>query len=347
MRASAGLAWELELLTTIVATGSFVGAARRVGMTQSGVSRGVARLEERVGVRLFDRTARAVTLTDDGKRFHERVAPLLGALEDAVDGAASAATEVRGRLRVNADAFLASHVLGPRLPAFLAAHPALEVEVTVTERPRNLVSEGFDVAVRFGPPEGEGVIARRLLETRIITCAAPSYLERHGVPRHPRDLTRGHECILFADPRTGRPFDWEFHAGRRRITHLPVRGRLVVNDVATALAACAAGQGVAQPLALGLDPLLRDGRLVEILTDWQDELFPLYVTHPSRHLPPARVRAFLDFVVESTKEGALRIRRRPKATRASSNGARASLTLGDRSRGRASARLAREVKRDT
>jgi DNA-binding transcriptional LysR family regulator len=123
----------LDLLAAVVETGSFVRAGQRLGLSQSGVSRAVQRLEERVGVRLFDRNARAVRLTDEGQRFHAQVAPLLAALEDAVDGASSATKRVRGRLRVNSDPFFASSVLAPRLPEFMRAHPELEVEVVTRD----------------------------------------------------------------------------------------------------------------------------------------------------------------------------------------------------------------------
>jgi DNA-binding transcriptional LysR family regulator len=141
------------------------------------------------------------------------------------------------------------------------------------------------------------LIARKLLETRILVCAAPAYLARCGRPRHPRDLVR-HECILFRDPVTGRPFPWEFHRAGK-VVEVEVTGRLVMNDLATKLTACAAGHGIAQTIEFGLDSLLASGELVQILPDWAEERFPLYAYHPSRHLPPAKVRAFLDFVVAS------------------------------------------------
>ena len=288
----------LELLTTIVETGSFVRAGERVGLTQSGTSRAVARLEQQIGVRLFDRNARAVVLTDEGRRFYERVAPLVAQLHDAI--ASVAGTAVRGRLRVNVDAFFARHVLAPRLGAFLALYPQLEVEVVVRDGLGNLVTDGFDVAVRFGEPAPSALVARRLLRTRVLTCAAPAYLARAGRPRRPQDLAH-HACILFRDPETSRPFAWEFHRGRRRIT-VDVAGRLVVNDIAAKLVMCLAGDGVAQFLELGTRELLDRGELVELFPRWPDELFPLYVFHPSRHLPPAKVRAFVDFVVASTQK---------------------------------------------
>ena len=128
----------------------------------------------------------------------------------------------------------------------------------------------------------------------MLTCAAPAYLERHGEPRTPRDLAR-HACLLFRDPQTGRPFPWEFHR-QGEVVEVPVAGRLVTDDPSVAVAACVAGQGLFQSLELGLEPWLASGQLVQILPDWAEERFPLYAYHPSRHLPPAKVRAFLDFV---------------------------------------------------
>jgi len=291
----------LELVDAIVATKSFVRAGERVGLTQSGVSRAIARLEERVGVRLFDRTSRAVALTDEGRRFHARVAPLVRGLDEAISDAAGGAERVRGKLRINTDVFFTRHAIAARLGGFLAQYPELELELVVRPQAGDLVSEGFDVAVRWGEPTTRGLIARKLLETRIVTCCAPSYIARHGRPREPRDLAEGHECIQFIDPATLRPFEWEFHRGRRKLI-VPTRGRLTVDDAAAAIGACLAGHGIAQLMELGNAQQLRDGALVELFPRWRDERFPLYAFYPSRRLPPAKVRAFVDFVVESSRD---------------------------------------------
>src|SRR3954447_19755576 len=298
------------VLAAVVEGGSFVRAGEALGLTPSGVSRAVARLEARVGVRLLDRTPRAVTLTDEGRRFHARGVPLLGggggggarpAREAAGPAGPGGAAAARGRLRVNVDPWVARLVLAPRLSAFLAAHPALSLELVVRDALGELVAEGFDFAIRFGEPEPSGLVARKLLETRILACAAPAYLDRRGRPEHPRDLVR-HECLLYRDPVTGRPYPWEFHRGGE-VVEVEVTGRLVLNDLATKLAACASGHGVAQSIELGLGPMLARGELEQILPDWVEERFPLYAYHPSRHLPPAKVRAFLDFVLASLAEG--------------------------------------------
>jgi DNA-binding transcriptional LysR family regulator len=303
----------ISVLAAVVEAGNFVRAAEALGLTQSGISRAVARLETRVGVRLLDRTPRAVSLTDEGRRFHAQVAPLLAGLEEAASEAAQSAHAVRGKLKVNVDPWFARLVLAPRLSAFLAVHPELSLELLVRDALGDLVSEGFDVAVRFGEPEPSGLIARKLLETRILTCAAPTYLTRKGQPKQPRDLVQ-HECLLTRDPVTGRPFAWEFHRAGK-VVEVKVTGRLVMNDLATKLIACAAGHGISQTFEFGLDSLLASGELVQILADWAEERFPLYAYHPSRHLPPAKVRAFLDFVLASIAPPTSRRKESGKASR--------------------------------
>lgn len=290
----------IGVLAAIVTAGNFARAGEILGLTASGVSRAVARLEARVGVRLFDRSSRAVSLTEEGRRFHARILPLLDSLEDAAGELTGSATAVRGRLRASIDPWFARLVLAPALPAFLAAHPGVSLDLG-TSNHREEMMAGVDVAVRFGPPEGGSLILRKLGETRVVTCAAPSYLRAHGMPATPADLAR-HETILFRDPQTARPFAWVFER-RGEAVELTPRGRLTLDDPTAAIEACAAGQGVFQSLAMGLEPLLASGRVVAILDEWSSETWPLYAYHPSRHRPPAKVRAFLDFLQAITSPG--------------------------------------------
>jgi DNA-binding transcriptional LysR family regulator len=288
------------VLAAVTESGNFARAAESMGLTPSGVSRAVARLEARVGVRLFDRTPRAVTLTEEGRRFHAQVMPLLASIEQAATEVAGAAADVSGRLRVNVDPWFARMVLAPRLPEFLRRYPLVSVDMLVSNHREEMMT-GVDVAVRFGPADGASLIARKLLETRVVTCAAPSYLDQYGTLRTPYDMLH-HEALLFRDPQTGRPFGWAFSRDGETID-VDVRGRMTTDDPSAAVEACVAGYGLFQSLALGLDPWLRRGDLVPVLGDWSEELYPLYAYHPSRHLPPAKVRAFLDFIQEVAAGG--------------------------------------------
>jgi DNA-binding transcriptional LysR family regulator len=290
----------MSVLVAVVEAGSFARAAGALGLTPSGISRAVARLETRVGVRLFDRSSRAVALTGEGRRFYEQVAPLLVGIEEAASHAGGAATAARGRLRVNVDPTVACWLHG-RLGTFLASNPGISLEMVVSHQVADLVADGFDVAVRFGAPEPSSLVTRLLLRTRVATCAAPAYLERQGRPAHPRELGDGrHECILFRYPGMDSPAVWEFRRGKERL-EVPVSGRLTLNDAAAHLAACIEGQGIAQILDLGACALATQGKLVRLFEEWEQVHIPMHVVHPSRRLRPAKVRAFLDFIAATVE----------------------------------------------
>lgn len=291
----------ISVLSAIVDSGTFAAAGDILNMSQSGVSRSIARLEARLGIRLLERTTRSVRLTEEGRRFYEQVMPLLAGLEEAATSAAQGTTAIRGRLRVNIDPYFSRLILGPRLGAFLDHYPQLSLELITRDQAGDLIAEGFDLAIRFGHPRASTLIARKLLDSRMLTVAAPAYLKRHGRPKDPRELEDGrHVCIQFRDSATGRPFPWEFHRGRKKLV-LETGGQLTVNDAGTLYGACLAGYGMAQVMDLGVGPMLADGRLVEVFPDWPDEHFPLYALHPSRHHVPAKTRAFLEFIVALLK----------------------------------------------
>jgi DNA-binding transcriptional LysR family regulator len=286
----------MRVLAAIVDSGSFVRAGEALAMSQSGVSRAVARLEARLNIRLFDRTTRKVSLTDEGRRFYAQINPLLAGLEDAVASAGEGAVVVRGRLRVNVDPLLARLLLGPKLGAFLKQYPQLELDLTVRDHLGDMVGDGFDLAVRLGHPQTSSLIARKLMDTRVLTVATPDYLRKHGTPKKPADLeSPDHVCIHFRNPVTGRPFDWEFHRGGK-VTILQPRGQVTLNDPGTLESVLLSGYGLAQVIDLAVQPLLRSGALTPVLTAWPDERFPLYALYPSRQHPPAKTQAFLAFV---------------------------------------------------
>ncbi|WP_175905569.1 LysR family transcriptional regulator [Burkholderia seminalis] len=292
-----GLVGGLLVLAAIAESGSFGRAASRLGRTQPAVSRAIQRLEDRLHAKLVHRTSRHVEVTDAGHALLSKVRPLLQGIEEATAEAAGQTSVVNGTLRVACDAAFARLVLAPELAQFMKDYPALHVKLETRNDLSDLVSDGFDLAIRFGPPSVSTLVCRRLYSPRVLTVAAPSYLAQRGRPRSPQDLVDdGHECILAIDPATGRPFDWEFWRDNEKVK-VAVNGNLTVTDAGTKIGACVAGFGIAQLIDLGIDAHLRAGTLVPILTDWCDETFPLYVYYPSRNHVPAKVRAFIDFVV--------------------------------------------------
>lgn len=285
----------IGVLAAVVETGNFVRAGRALGLTPSGVSRAIARLEARVGVRLLDRTPRAVALTDEGRRFYSEVTPLLTGIEDAVATASGSSAGVRGRLRVNVDAFFSRLLFTPHLADFLLLYPDLSLELVARDRLGDLIGEGFDVAVRFGTPPASSLVARKLLDTRTVTVASPAYLKIHGRPAVPSDLV-DHDCIEVRDSLTGQPIEtWQFRR-KNEVVDVRAKGRLMVAEFGTMLGACMQGVGIARVKAIGVRHLIEQGALVELLPDWLGDSFPLYALYPSRHLPAAKVRAFIDFV---------------------------------------------------
>lgn len=292
------LANGVSVFVAIADTGNFAAAAEVMGMTPSGVSRAIARLEKRLKVRLLNRTTRSVALTGEGLRFYDSVVPHLQGLEEAVVAAAGDTVAVRGRLRVNLDPVFSRVLLGAQLDAFMDEHPDLMIELSSRDHLGDLVADGFDIAVRFGDPPTSSLVARKLLETPVVTVASPRYLARFGHPANPMELeTSAHRCLEFRNPLTGKPYPWEFHRKRKKIV-VATRGRLTVNDPSALFDACLAGTGIAQMLLMGAERLIESGQLVNLFPDWPDERFPLYAYYPSRRNLPAKSRCFLDFVVD-------------------------------------------------
>ena len=292
-----GLVSGLIALAALAESKSFGRAASRLGKTQPAISRAIQRLEDRLSAKLVHRTSRHVEVTDAGHELLSKVLPLLQGIEEATVGASDQASVAKGTLRVACDAAFARSVLAPELAQFLKDHPALQLKLETRNDLTDLVSDGFDLAIRFGPPSISTLVCRRLYSPRVLTVAAPSYLDKRGRPKSPQDLVDDeHECILAIDPATGRPFEWEFWRGDEKVK-VAASGNLTVTDAGTKLGACLAGYGIAQIIDLGIEAHLRAGALEPVLTDWPDETFPLYVYYPSRNHVPAKVRAFIDFVV--------------------------------------------------
>jgi DNA-binding transcriptional LysR family regulator len=258
------------------------------------VGKSIARLEERTGLRLFDRTNRVLKLTDEGRSFLETVAPLLDRLGQAAAPANPDA--VRGHLRVSADAAFGTYLLMPALPELIRQYPQLRLDIIIRDRIDTLLLEGVDVALRFGEPEFRDLDKSALLQSRVVTCASAEYVRRHGMPSHPNDILEGHNCVRLIDHLTGRPHAWTFvdEAGDR--LDIVPNCNIVVNDAPSLLAALRADFGIVRALEFMVDDDIASGRIVEILRGWNRVMWPAYLHTRATAHRSAGLEAFIKFV---------------------------------------------------
>jgi DNA-binding transcriptional LysR family regulator len=269
---------------------SFVGAGRAIGVSASAVGKSVARLEHTVGVRLFQRSTRRVRLTEEGARFYERCRRILDDLQDAEAMLSDAAGAPRGRLRVSAPT-IGYRFLLPILPAFLARHPQIELELDFTDRLVDVIDEGLDVVIRSGAQSDSRLMARRLAPFRFVLCASPAYLKRHGVPRTPPELA-SHRCVRFRVPTTGRLQAWALTGGAE--PRLPTA--LICNNMEAVHLAALGGVGLAYlPDFLARDAIAARA-LRTVLDDFLVNPGQFWALWPSSRQPSPRLRAFVDFL---------------------------------------------------
>ena len=285
----------MRVFTQVVDSGSFAKAADRLGLSTSAASRQVADLETHLQTRLLNRTTRRVTLTESGRAFYGRAVELLSDLEEAEREASSAAAVPRGTIRLTAAVTLGVRHLAPLIAGFLARHPGVAFDVSLSDRVVDLVEEGFDLAIRIGSPGSENLVARKLGETRLVPCAAPSYLAARGTPKAPEDLAR-HDCFTYEylSPRNV----WRFRDASGAERAVRVAGRLHSNNGDLLAEAAARGAGIAFEPAFIVGPEVRAGRLVALLGEFVPLPLPIYAIYPSRRHLSAKVRLFVEFLVE-------------------------------------------------
>ncbi|WP_126975901.1 LysR family transcriptional regulator [Frigidibacter oleivorans] len=292
---------DLESFLAVVRHGSFRAAARERGLTGSALSQTVRALEEDLQVRLFNRTTRSVVPTEAGDLLARRLAPALDDIRASLDEVRSVGRRPSGRIRMNAPAPALDSLIVPHLPDFLRSHPDIAVEITEDARNVDIVAEGYDVGIRLGLEMAQDMIALPLgPEQDYAVVAAPEVLEREGRPEQPGDLTR-FDCIRHRFP-SGTIFPWRFRAEGTDIAIVP-RGRLTVNNARHAVAAAAAGTGLARVALPYAQDHLRQGSLVRVLEEFTPQLPAWHLYYPSRrHMPPA-LRAFIDFFTRAVRPG--------------------------------------------
>lgn len=276
---------------------SFVRAAEQLGTHVSAVSRAVASLESRLGVRLLQRTTRQVGLTEAGRAHLARCEALLAELEEAESAASALGSTLHGRLRISAASGLGMTYLTPLLPRFLAMHPGLMLDLNLSNRAVDLVEEGFDLAIRVGALRDSRLAARRLGDSRRILLASPEYLRRHGEPRHPRELAEHDALVLEAG---ALPELWVLHRRGARVSVRP-RLRLRSNHSLALLDVCRAGAGVALLPAFIAGADLAAERIVRVLPEWSAGEQGIFAIYPGNRFIPAKVRALVDFLAASLR----------------------------------------------
>jgi DNA-binding transcriptional LysR family regulator len=272
--------------------GGFAAAAREQGVAPSTLAKAVARLEAALGVKLFHRTTRQVTLTPDGERLFQRCQRVLAEVEDLQAEASGTRAAPTGTLRIDLPVFYGKRFVMPLLAPLVERHPQLRLDLRLTDLQVDLVRDGVDLAVRIGTLRDSSLVARRVDQQGLVLCASPAYLAAHGAPARIEDLAR-HAAVVFRLPTSGRDRAWQFRQ-RGAPVELSPPARVRINETEALLAALKLGLGLCQVPDLLVQDELDRGELVEVLPAHRPEPMPIHLVYPSGRLLPARVRVALE-----------------------------------------------------
>lgn len=292
----AGGRGEMEAFMHAVELGGFSAAARKLGLTPSGLSRLVSRLEARLGVRLLNRTTRKLAPTTEGAVFYERCRRIVADIEEAENEVSRSRDRPRGRVRVTAGVAIGTHLLVPALPRFLERYPEIEVELYVEDRTVDLIKEAIDLGLRTGPLRDSSLVAHKLCDLDRVVCASPGYLARHGVPRTLDDLA-AHSCLTQPGVPSSSRWSFDTPAG---VSEVVLTGRVLANNAECLLRLAAAGVGIIRMNEAAVAGDIRKGTLVPILTDARDaDRTQLHIVYPPGRQRSPQVAAMLDFLTEA------------------------------------------------
>ena len=286
---------EMRAFAAVVDGGSFVKAAELLEMSKPTVSRYVADLEQRLGVRLLQRTTRKLSLTEEGRSFHARCKAVLADLDAAEEEITSKSVAAKGLLKINVPVSFGLLELAARWPRFMARYPEVELDISLSDRVVDLVEEGYDLAVRIARLPSSSLVSRKLASTRLVLCASPAYLAERGWPEHPQQLG-AHAVIGYSLLASGD--QWEF-AGPEGPVTATVNPLLRTNSGDTCMAAARAHQGIVLQPSFMVNDDLRAGRLVELLPQYRGVEFGIYAVYPTRQHVSPKVRVMIDFLAES------------------------------------------------
>ncbi|QDL55827.1 LysR family transcriptional regulator [Rhodoferax aquaticus] len=287
----------MQIFSRVAELASFTQAASSMDLPKATVSTAIAQLEATMGTRLLHRTTRKVQLTHDGQAFYERCKDVLADLDELqtmfqLQGEQA----LRGRVRIDMSSGIARHAVLPQLPALLALHPLLELELSCTERRVDIVREGFDCVLRAGPVQDSSLVARHMGAMRMVNCASPAYLSQRGLPATLADLAK-HTLVHYANTLGSKPDGFEY-AEAHGLHAIAMHGAITVNNADAYSAACLAGLGIIQVPHLGVKAMLDQGQLVEILPQYRAPDMPLHVVYANRRNVAKRVRVVMDWLAE-------------------------------------------------
>ncbi len=297
----------MRVFARVAELGSFARAANDLDMSRAMASSYVAQLEQHLGTRLLHRTTRKVTVSPEGAVYLERCKRILDEVQAADDEMRHARARPQGKLRVDVPVAFGRYLLMPALPAFTERYPDVALEIRFNDRYVDLAAEHIDVVLRSGEIRSPDLIAKRITSSRLVTCAAPSYIARHGMPQTPADL-RQHRTIGFLRADTSRPSEWKFKQGRDGIQKLKLSFALSFNTSEPMVMSAYEGQGIIQTTDLLLGRAIAEGRVIEILKEYSCEGPPLSVVYPRATQHLAKVRVFAEFAAEIMRKYQARAR---------------------------------------
>lgn len=288
----------LKVFTRVVETNSFTRAADSLDMPNATISKTIQQLEAHLGTRLLQRTTRRITVTPEGLEYYDKALRILTELDEIDASFKTSSAKPKGHLRIAIGGSTARDVLVPLLADFMTIYPDIRIDLQVADKPSDLISGNIDCAIRGGPMEDSSLIARKIGEATIITCATPGYLKRYGVPAYPDELRNGHRLISYLSPASGRAFPFRFeHNGEKM--EIKAEHHLGINESNAHIAAVEAGLGIVQTFTYSLKKALAVGALVQILGKWRPAPYPFHVVYAqNRHVPP-RLRVFLEWLAGS------------------------------------------------
>jgi len=281
----------MQTFVRIADAGSLTAAAKAAGSSLPAVVRSLAAYEAALGVRLFNRTTRRISLTDEGRLHLDSCRQVLAALEESETALHAGATQPAGHLTITAPVLFGQMWVSPAVTRFVAQHDQMRCSVILLDRVVDLLEEGIDVGIRIGALKDSSLVAQPLGQIRRVVVATPAYLRRHGTPRHPRDLQRANCIRMIAGPPT-----WGDFQENGRAFRLPVSGNLEFNHVLPAVQACADGAGFGMFFSYQVEPFLADRRLKVVLERFERPPRPISVVYPHARLLPARTRLFIDWI---------------------------------------------------